>query len=243
MKKNTWKYGGAIFAILLTFVFVWNFNNTVSKETVISVKAKSLKKDIKNETKSGTTKGMKTAFTIVSHADYTKDAASVYTMYQKAQVVLVGKFEKENKSFVDNGFIETESHMKITKVLKGTLADSEMKNGIDIVSYGGEVTLDTYLNNTTQEPEKVESNGVVHKPKQYSKQERESEKVVSIPEQQANKDKDKNSEVMVFLSRNPAPNNYFVIADAFGYRKINNKGEVFNPITNSYENVDFYSKN
>jgi hypothetical protein len=133
--------------------------------------------------------------------------------------------------------------MKITKVLKGTLTDSEMKNGIDIVYYGGEVTLDTYLNNTPPDPIKVDSNGVVHKPKQYSKQERESEKVVYTREQQANKDKDKNSELMVFLSLNPSPNNYLVIADAYGYRKINNKGEVFNPVTNSYEKVDFYSGN
>jgi hypothetical protein len=192
---------------------------------------------------SSNTAGMKTAFTIVSHADYTKDAATVYTMYQHAPVVLVGKFEKDNKSFVDHNSIETESHMKITKVLKGNLTDSEMKNGIDIVYYGGEVTLDTYLNNTTPDPTKVDSNGVVHKPKQYSKQERESEKVVYKVEQQANKDKDKNSEIMVFLSRNPAPNNYFVLADAFGYRKINNKGEVFNPVTNSYEKVDFYPTN
>ncbi|MGG5252768.1 hypothetical protein ACQYAD_04620 [Neobacillus sp. SM06] len=243
MKKNIWTYGGIIFTILLTFVLVWNFNNTTSKETSVSVKSKSIKKAIKKETISGTTAGMKTAFTIVSHADYTKDTASVYTMYQHAPVVIVGKFEKDHKSFVDQNFIKTESHMKIIKVLKGNLTDLEMKNGIDIVYYGGEVTLETYLNNTTPEPTKVDSNGVVHKPKQYSKQERESEKVVSTPEQQANKDKDKNSEVMVFLSRNPAPNNYFVFADEFGYRKINNKGEVFNPITNSYESVEFYSKN
>jgi hypothetical protein len=202
-----------------------------------------MKKAIKNETISGTTAGMKTAFSPFVLVDYTKDVTSVDTMYQKASVVLVGKFEKDNKSFVDHDAIKTESHKKIIKVLKGTLTDSEMKNGIDIVSYGGEVTLDTYLNNTTPDPDKVDSNGVVHKQKQYSKQERESEKVVSIREKQANKDKDKNSEVMVFLSRNPAPNNYFVMGDAYGYRKINDKGEVFNPVTNSYENVDFYSKN
>ena len=243
MKKNIWIYGGIIFVILLSFVFVWNFNNTASKEAAVSVKSKNMKNAIKNETISGITTGMKTAFTIASKADYTEAAASADKMYQNASVVLVGKFEKDNKSFVDHGVIETESHMKVTKVLKGTLTDSEMKNGIDIVYYGGEVTLDTYLNNTTPEPDKVDSNGVVHKTKQYTKQERESEKVVYKPEQQANKDKDTNSEIMVFLSRNPAPNNYFVMADAFGYRKINNKGEVFNPITNFYENVDFYSKN
>lgn len=192
---------------------------------------------------SGTTVGMKTAFTLSSYADYTKDVASVYTMYQEADIVLVGKFEKDNKSFVDHGTIETESHMKINKLLKGTLTDSEMENGIDIVYYGGEMTLDTYLNNAPPVPDKVDSNGILHKQKQYSKQERESQKVVYTREYQANKDKDKNSEIMVFLSRNPAPNNYFVMGDAFGYRKINDKGEVFNPDTNSYENVDFYSKN
>jgi hypothetical protein len=192
---------------------------------------------------SSNTAGMKTAFTIASMPDYSRDVATVYTMYQKAPVVLVGKFEKDNKSFLDQGSIKTESHMKITKVLKGALTDSELKNGIDIVHYGGEVTLDIYLNNTPPDPVKVDSNGVVHEPKQYSKQERESEKVVYKLEHQANEDKDKNSEVMVFLSRNPAPNNYFVIADAFGYRKINNKGEVFNPDTNSYEKVDFYPTN
>lgn len=239
MKKNIWTYGGILFAILLTCVFVWNFNNITFKETAASVKSKSMK----NETISGTTAGMKTAFTISSHGDYIKAVSSAYTMYQEADVVLVGKFEKDNKSFVDQGAIQTESHMKITKVLKGSLTDSEMKNGIDIVYYGGEVTLDTYLNNTPPAPDKVDSKGIVHKQKQYSKQERESQKVVYTLEQQANKDKDKNSEIMVFLSRNPAPNNYFVIADAFGYRKINNKGEVFNPTTNSYEKVDFYSKN
>lgn len=190
---------------------------------------------------SSNTAGMKTAFTIASHPQYI--VTSVDKMYQEASVVLVGKFEKDNKSFVDHDTIETESHMKVTKVLKGTLTDSEIKNGIDIVYYGGEVTLDTYLKNATPVPEKIDSKGVVHKPKQYSKQERESEKVVYKVEQQANKDKDKNSEIMVFLSRNPAPNNYFVLADAFGYRKINHKGEVFNPVTNSYENVDFYPTN
>jgi hypothetical protein len=229
MKKNIGIYGGIIFTILLGVVLVGNFNH------VTSVKSESINKVIKNETISGKTAGMKTAFTIVSDADYTKDAASVDTMKQAASVVIVGKFEKDNKSFVDHGSIETESHMKILKVLKGTLTDSEMKNGIDIVSYGGEVTLDTYLNNTTQEHNKVE--------KQYSQKERETQKVVSQPEHQANKDKDKNSKVMVFLSRNPAPNNYFVIADEYGYRKFNNNGEVFNPITNSYEKVDFYSMN
>lgn len=192
---------------------------------------------------SGTTAGMKTAFTMSSYADYTKAVASVYTMYQEADIVLVGKFEKDNRSFVDQGTIETESHMKIIKLLKGTLTDSEMENGIDIVYYGGEMTLDTYLNNAPPVPDKVDSNGILHRQKQYSKQERESQKVVYQLEHQANKDKDKNSEIMVFLSRNPAPNNYFVIADEFGYRKINNKGEVFNPRTNSYEKVDFYSKN
>ncbi|WCK53319.1 hypothetical protein PP175_18310 [Aneurinibacillus sp. Ricciae_BoGa-3] len=190
---------------------------------------------------SSDTASMKTAFTIGSMPDYI--ATSVDKLYQEASVVIVGKFEKDNKSFVDHDTIETESHMKVTKLLKGSLTDSEMKNGIDIVYYGGEVTLDTYLKNKTPVPEKVDSKGIVHKPKQYSKQERETEKVVYKVEQQANKDKDKNSEIMVFLSRNPAPNNYFVLADAFGYRKINNKGEVFNPITNSYEKVDFYSKN
>ncbi|MFB9760345.1 hypothetical protein [Ectobacillus funiculus] len=204
----------------------------------------SMKKDNKNETIRGTTAGMKTAFTMSSYADYTKAVASVYTMYQEADIVLVGKFEKDNKSFVDHGTIETESHMKITKLLKGTLTDSKMENGIDIVYYGGEMTLDTYLNNAPPVPDKVDSNGILHKQKQYSKQERESQKVVyTRGEYQANKDKDKNSEIMVFLSRNPAPNNYFVIADAFGYRKINNKGKVFNPDTNSYEKVDFYSTN
>ncbi|CRK84861.1 hypothetical protein [Neobacillus massiliamazoniensis] len=190
---------------------------------------------------SSNTAGMKTAFTIASHPDYI--ATTVDKMYQEASVVLVGKFEKDNKSFVDHDTIETESHMKVTKVLKGTLTDSEMKNGIDIVYYGGEVTLDTYLKNATPVPEKIDSKGVVHKPKQYSKQERESERVVYKVEQQANKDKDKNSEIMVFLSHNPAPNNYFVLADAFGYRKINHKGEIFNPVTNSYEKVDFYPTN
>lgn len=142
-----------------------------------------------------------------------------------------------------NMVLQYKSHMKVVKVLKGNLSDSEMKNGIDIVSYGGEVTLDTYLNNTTPEPNKIDNNGVVHKLKQYSEQQRESEKVVYKIEQQANKDKDKNSDVMIFLSHNPAPNNYFVIGDGYGYRKINDKGQVFNPDTNAYENVDFYSKN
>jgi hypothetical protein len=208
---------------------------------IVSIAASLSLISCSNQSKaSSNTAGMKTAFTITTYPEYSANASSVYKMFQSASVVLVGKYEKDNKSFVERDLIETESHIKVTKVLKGTLTDSEMKNGIDIVYYGGEVTLDTYLNNTTPVPEKVDSKGVVHKPKQYSKQERESEKVIYKLEQQANKDKDKNSEIMVFLSRNPAPNNYFVQADAYGYRKINNKGEVFNPDTNSYEKVDFY---
>ncbi|MDF2557389.1 MAG: hypothetical protein K0R71_1217 [Bacillales bacterium] len=239
MKNNVWRFSGIIFIILLTFAFVWNLKGTYSKVNSISEKSKSIKKVIKNETLSSRTNAMKTAFTIVSTADYTKDVSTVVKMYQKASVVIIGKFEKDNKSFVDNGTIKTESHMKISKLLKGTLSESELKNGIDIVSYGGEVTLDTYLNNTLPVSDKSNSNGVVQKTQQYSKQEREFEKVVYKLEHQANKDKDTNSEIMVFLSRNPAPNDYFVIADEFGYRKINNQGEVFNPSTGSYENVDF----
>jgi hypothetical protein len=193
---------------------------------------------------SSNTASMKTAFTIVTHPDYTKDVATVYTLYKKSQVVLVGKFEKDNKSYVDDhDAIETESHMKITKLLKGHLTDLEMKHGIDIAYYGGEVTLGTYLKNATPVPTKIDSKGVVHRPKQYSNQELESEKVVYKVEKQANADKDKNSEIMVFISRNPATNHYFVLGDAFGYRKINNKGEVFNPATNSYERVEFYPEN
>ncbi|WP_028401921.1 hypothetical protein [Ectobacillus panaciterrae] len=240
---------GILFAVLAVLMLgVVACSNQDEKKSINSPAtsksvSSSMKKDNKNETISGTTAGMKTAFAISFHPNYIEAVSSIYKMYQAADVVLVGKFEKDNKSFVDHDLIETESHMKITKLLKGTLTDSEMKNGIDIVYYGGEVTLDTYLNNTPPAPDKVDSNGILHKQKQYSKQERESQKVVFKPEQQANKDKDKNSEIMVFLSRNPAPNNYFVMGDAFGYRKINNKGEVFNPITNSYEKVNFYSTN
>ncbi|MCM2535328.1 hypothetical protein NDK43_27005 [Neobacillus pocheonensis] len=94
-----------------------------------------------------------TAFTFTNYPDYAEAASSVYKMYQAASVVMVGKFEKDNTSFVHHDLIETESHMKVTKVLKGALTDSEMKNGIDIVYYGGDVTLDTYLKNTTPVPE------------------------------------------------------------------------------------------
>ncbi|GAA3313258.1 hypothetical protein GCM10020331_002970 [Ectobacillus funiculus] len=59
-----------------------------SPATSKSVSSSMKKKDNKkNETIRGTTAGMKTAFTMSSYADYTKAVASVYTMYQEADIV------------------------------------------------------------------------------------------------------------------------------------------------------------
>ncbi|GAA3313260.1 hypothetical protein GCM10020331_002980 [Ectobacillus funiculus] len=120
-----------------------------------------------------------------------------------------------------------------------------MENGIDIVYYGGEMTLDTYLNNAPPVPDKVDSNGILHKQKkQYSKQERESQKKLfthvvntKLIKIKIKKLRNHGFSYLVTLLQIII----FVIADAFGYRKkINNKGKVFNPDTNSYEKGRFF---
>lgn len=157
------------------------------------------------------------------------------SLYNKADLVFTGKYVKDNKAFVAQDTIKTEATFHVNKILKGSISKQELKDSVNIQYYGGEMLLGDYLDQLDKQDARN-----LDLIKSYTENDRKTKKVTTTTEKQANKTKNKNTEYLIFVSYDSSTNTYHVLGDEFAMRKIDDKGNIFNPATNQFEKVDFY---
>jgi hypothetical protein len=185
-----------------------------------------------------------TALTLNMASDSDEGGIDIEEVYKSAAVVFVGKYLGDNRVFSIGDHINTEASFEVTKVLKGNIPSDRMKNNIVKVQYyGGEVTLDEFYNNMTNQMKNDPKNKIGSIPVET----RKKEKVVQYVKKQSLKDKTKNQEYLVCVSDNPVnsmqPNPYyFNLFQEYGISKVDANGNVYNPDTQTFRKVSFYTK-
>ncbi len=229
---------GIVIGIVITTVvtaFIWGLNrqdvqSSSKKETPVEATgSSSMIEGVEYQSLEGVE--------VVSelHTSFDYRATTPNDLYDIVDTVLVGKYVKSNRNMVAGSLIFTESTLKVTKVIKGSITDAQMKNGINIRYVGGEMMLGDYLNGLDEERRNDPKKGT------FTQEERKTKKVVQTIKYPANADKDRNCDYLIFLTQNPNDINV-VACDGYGMRKIDKDGNVFNLDTGAYEAVDFYSK-
>ncbi len=174
-------------------------------------------------------------FEISVESDYVSTSAD--DLYESADVVIVGKYVKDNKTVANDGArITTESVFNIRNVVKNNGEIAKNENKISISYYGGEVNLEEYVN--VLSPEQVKKQGLDG----LTAQEKKDGKVkyrTSRDELLTNKDKDTTKNYLIFLSYDSSTDTYFVLSEGYGMRQIDENDNVYNIDTGEYESVSF----
>lgn len=160
---------------------------------------------------------------IYAHSDY--KAINPKDLYDLADLVIVGKYSKANKSYVkDAASIVTESTFEVSKVIKG---DYSSKN-ININYYGGKVTLGEYVK--TQTKEQLQKKGLSN-----LSTEQLSRETVELVIENSSVQVSNNEEYIIFLSYDKEDDYYFVLCDGYGMRKLSGNQEIYNLDTKTFD--------
>ncbi len=216
-KKNITIFCSILLIMLVGLFYIFNDNSTnlANNNNEINFSA-NLGNDSKYE------------YEITKNADYV--ATSIDDLYKTVDLVFIGTKNNDNKTFVGtNGLIITEANYNVKTVLKGSYNTST----ININYYGGSVSLEEYIKNLSKE--QIQKKGL----DKYNSKDRQTKLIgYKITDKSILTQVDSN-EYLIFVNHDQENNIYFVVADAYGMRQIDQNKNVYNLDTKSFEKFNF----
>lgn len=224
--KNKFMMGLSTILVLIALAIYFNggvFENGKDKLNSSS-DSESVFTDI-NDTGSS-----KSVYVIAEESDYR--AIHPKDLYKQADVVIIGNYVTDNSISVgEANKIITESSFNIKEVIKGgNLLNSY--NNIDIEYYGGEVSIEDYVDHL--DPDQIKKRGY----DKLTEEEKRVSKIKYVPYKETlltNREKDTTKDYMIFLSYDETNNKYFILSEGYGMREIKEDDMLFNPDTQTFE--------
>ncbi|MGE5456550.1 MAG: hypothetical protein ACM3O4_05570 [Ignavibacteriales bacterium] len=213
--------------LILSFVFL-NYSNLHKNLNNDSNDNSNNNNNNNNNNSNDNNSQLEVIYKITKSADYV--ATSIEDLYKSADLVFIGTKNKDNKTFVGiNGLIITESNCNVKEIIKGTYYN----NNININYYGGTIRLDEYINSLSEE--QIRKKGF----NEFDIETRKT-KLVGYPLSKTSVLFENNIiEYMIFVNYDQERNMYFVMSDAYGVRKINEVGKVYNLDKEMFETIKF----
>ena len=157
---------------------------------------------------------------------------TIENLYENADLVMIGKFNKNVETYVPGVSIHTKIQFDTVKILKNT-SDVNVDDNVIVDTLGGAVTLSEYMNNNHTVKDGEFEN--------VSPKERSNYYVIQeyAPEDKLDFSSNNNNEYLLFLGLRDGQ--FYASASYYGIRKINNN-TIFDYDTNKYVTSNLVEK-
>lgn len=147
-------------------------------------------------------------------------------LYEHTTLVAIGRYQGDIKSFADEfGSPETMGEVKLETILKGDRSEGDV---IPVCFYGGTIPLWEYV--SKRDDASLGKQGINRLAAMLSKA------TVTLDYDTAVKARE-GERYLLFLNYSPERRDYFVMADSYGMRHLDESGRALNPDSQTYENI------